>query len=56
MQDNDIYRGMIITLGDFKPNTRNYCHMHVITCINGNQLLQMLKKVQSLNPVSIKLP
>ena len=56
MQDNDIYRGMIITLGDFKPNTRNYCHMNVITRINGNQLMQMLKKVQSLNPLSAKLP
>lgn len=54
MRDNDIYRGMIITLGDFKPSTRNYCHMNVITCINGNQLLEMLKKVQFLNPVSAK--
>ncbi|NLO40677.1 MAG: restriction endonuclease [Ruminiclostridium sp.] len=56
MQDNEIYRGMIITLGDFKPSTRNYCHINVITCIDGNQLLQMLKKVQSLNPISIKFP
>ena len=44
MQDNEIYRGMIITLGDFKANTRNFCHMNVITCVNGNQLLQMLKR------------
>ncbi len=56
MQDNQIYRGMIITLGDFKQNTRNYCHMYVITCICGNQLMQMLKKAQSLKPVIIKLP
>ena len=56
MQDNEIYRGMIITLGDFKPSTRNYCHINVITCIDGNRLLQMLKKVQSLNPISIKFP
>lgn len=55
MQDNEIYRGMIITLGDFKANTRNFCHMNVITCVNGNQLLQMLKKVQSLSPQPVKL-
>lgn len=56
MRDNEIYRGMLITLGDFKPNTRRYCHLNVITCINGNQLLKMLKDVQNLSPASVKLP
>lgn len=56
MRDNGIYRGMIITLGDFKANTRSYCHINVITCINGTQLLQMLREAQSSNPVSAKLP
>ncbi len=46
MRENGIYRGMIITLGDFKNNTKNYCHTNVIACINGNQLLQMCKEVR----------
>lgn len=48
MDNNSIYRGMVITLGDFKINTRNYCHINVITCINGDQLLQMCKDVKGL--------
>lgn len=48
MDNNSIYRGIVITLGDFKPNTKNYCHINVITCINGNQLLQMCKDVKGL--------
>jgi restriction system protein len=56
MQDNNIYRGMIILLGDFKLNTKNLCHIHSIKCINGNQLLQMIKEVQVVKPVSVKLP
>ena len=48
MRDNNIHRGIIITLGDFKGNTKNYCHMHVIKCINGDQLIQMLRSVQAL--------
>lgn len=56
MQDNRICRGMIITLGDFKPNTKLFCHLNVITCINGNQLFEMLKEVQALNPTPVKLP
>ncbi|HZK27596.1 MAG TPA: restriction endonuclease [Thermoclostridium sp.] len=47
MMGNDIHRGMIITLGDFKTNTKNYCHTNVINCINGDQLLQMIKNVQT---------
>ncbi len=46
MRNNSIYKGIIVTLGDFKANTRNYCHTNVITCIGGNQLLQMCKNVQ----------
>lgn len=46
MQNNSIYRGMIITLGDFKPSTKAFCHKNVIECINGDQLLDMCKAVQ----------
>jgi restriction system protein len=46
MHENGIYRGILITLGDFKNNTRNFCHLNVIKCINGNQLLQMCKDSQ----------
>lgn len=53
MQDNNIHRGMIITLGDFKRNTESFCHTNVITCVNGNQLLQMLRDAQSLSSGSI---
>ncbi len=46
MQRNSVYRGMIITLGDFKPSTKVFCHKNVIECINGDQLLNMCKAVQ----------
>ncbi|MCX8128877.1 MAG: restriction endonuclease [Clostridia bacterium] len=46
MQSNSIYRGMIISLGDFKQSTRLFCHKNVIECINGEQLLEMFKEVQ----------
>ncbi len=46
MQSNAIYRGMIITLGEFKHNTRMFCHKNVIECITGPQLLAMFKEVQ----------
>lgn len=46
MQNNSIYRGMLITLGDFKQCTKNYCYKNVIECINGDQLLCMCKAVQ----------
>ncbi|EMS69215.1 restriction endonuclease [Ruminiclostridium cellobioparum] len=47
MSDNSIYRGMLITLGDFKSCTKVYCHKNVIECINGDQLLDMCKSVQN---------
>lgn len=46
MQNQSIYRGMIITLGDFKYNTRCFCHKNVITCINGEQFLALCKDAQ----------
>lgn len=46
MQLNSIYRGMLVTLGDFKQNTRSFCHKSVIECMNGDQLLAMCKEVQ----------
>lgn len=49
MQTNSIFRGMIITLGDFKPCTRIFCRKNVIECINGDQLLNMFKAVQHPN-------
>lgn len=53
MRNNNIHRGMIITLGDFKANTKNYCHTNVVKCINGEQLLQMFKSVQALSTQSV---
>jgi len=53
MRENGIYRGMLITLGDFKNNTRNFCHLNVIKCINGNQLLQMCKDTQGLGTLPL---
>jgi len=53
MRDNNIYRGMIITLSDFKANTKNYCHKNVIKCINGTELFQMIKSVQRLSALSV---
>ena len=46
MRRNSIYRGMLITLGDYKLNTKSFCHRNVIECINGDQLLEMCKEVQ----------
>lgn len=47
MRSNAIYRGMLITLGDFKQNTRLFCYSNVIKCINGDQFLSMCKEVQN---------
>lgn len=47
MQDNSIYRGTIISLGDFKGNTKRFCFINVIKCINGDELLSMCKEVQN---------
>lgn len=49
MQDDSIYRGMIISIGDFKNNTKKYCHTNVIKCINGDELLAMCKEVQNIS-------
>lgn len=49
MQRDSIYRGIFITLGDFKNNTRKFCHKNVIKCINGDELLLMCKEVQGKN-------
>lgn len=49
MQIESIYRGKIITLGDFKENTKKYCHKSVIECINGDRLLTMCQEVHGAN-------
>jgi restriction system protein len=46
MRTHSIYRGRIIALGDFRQNTRTFCHNHVISCMNGDGLLAMCKEVQ----------
>jgi hypothetical protein len=46
MRINSVHRGFLVTLGNFKQNTRSFCFMHVISCINGDQLLAMCKEVQ----------
>ena len=51
MQSNSIYRGMLITLGDFKHNTKMFCHKNVIECIDGEQLLSMFKEVRKRKEV-----
>lgn len=52
MQTHSIYRGMLVTLGDFKQNTKSFCHRNVIECINGDQLLLMCKETQKSRPAS----
>ncbi len=54
MRNNRIYRGMLITLGDFKTSTKYYCHKNVIECVNGDRLLSMCKAVQ--NPSIVLQP
>ncbi|HBT65290.1 MAG TPA: hypothetical protein DEB10_11595 [Ruminococcaceae bacterium] len=57
MQQASIHRGMLITLGDFKLNTKLYCHKYVIECVNGDQLLAMIREVRmQTDPVKIKQP
>lgn len=53
MKDNNIHRGIIITLGDFKTSTKNYCYVNVIKCINGDQLMQIIKSAQALSTQSV---
>jgi len=52
MRKNRIFRGLIVTLGDFKQNTRNFCHSHVISCMDGNKLLSLCREVRSLGRAS----
>src|SRR5690554_4890998 len=47
MQRDNIHRGMYITLGDFENITYRYCHKNVITCINGDRLLEMCLAAQA---------
>lgn len=51
MEVNSIYRGMLVTLGDYKHTTRMFCHKNAIECINGEQLLKMCKEVQKRREV-----
>lgn len=51
MQSNSISRGILVSLGDFKQNTRLFCHKYVIECISGKQLLGMCKDVQKKKDV-----
>ena len=51
MQINSIYRGILVTLGDYKQNTRKFCHTNVIECIDGEQLVKMCKEVQKRREV-----
>lgn len=51
MQLDSFYRGMLLTLGDFKQSTKLFCHKSVIECINGEQLVLMCKEVQKRKEV-----
>jgi len=51
MQINSIYRGILVTLGDYKQNTKIFCRINVIECINGEQLIKMCKEVQKRREV-----
>lgn len=51
MEVNSIYRGVLVTLGDYKHTTRMLCHKNAIECINGEQLLKMCKEVQKRREV-----
>lgn len=51
MQINSISRGILVTLGDYKQNTKIFCFKNVIECINGEQLLKMCKEVQKRREV-----
>jgi restriction system protein len=51
MQLDGFYRGMLLTLGDFKQSTKLFCHRNVIECISGEQLVIMCKEVQKRKEV-----
>ena len=46
MQTAGLHRGILISLGDFKTNTKGYCHTNVIECVAGDRLLAMCREVQ----------
>jgi len=46
MRESGIYRGMLITTGDYRNSTRLYCGRNVIECLNGDRLLDMCRDVQ----------
>ena len=52
MRLSGIYRGIFITLGAFKANTRKYCGINVIECINGDQVLEMIQECQKNRAVA----
>ncbi len=52
MRSNNIYRGVLITLGDFKGTTLKFCKTNVIECINGDQLLNLIKEAQGIRLAS----
>lgn len=49
MRMSNIYRGMLITTGDYRSSTRHYCGRNVIECINGDRLFEMCRDVQRVN-------
>jgi len=52
MRASDIYRGMLITTGDYKSSTRLYCGRSVIECVNGDRLFEMCRDVQRVKALA----
>ncbi|NLW02342.1 MAG: hypothetical protein GX027_03650 [Clostridiaceae bacterium] len=48
MRRNQVFRGLIVALGGFKHNTRYYCYNHVISCMDGNELLSLCREVRNI--------
>lgn len=46
MKEASVYRGMLITSGDYRESTRLYCRRNVIECVNGDRLFDMCRDVQ----------
>ncbi len=51
MQTCSIHRGKLVSLRDFKQNTRLFCHKNVIECISAQQILEMCKEVRKRREV-----
>lgn len=51
MRNSSIYRGKLVSLRDFKHNTKLFCHKNVIECISAEQILEMCKEVQKRKAV-----